>query len=87
MQPDPKPRLSPQETRVLNLLAWGYTPIEVAADMGVSVAWVRELAYSARDKLGARTMFETAVIATHTGLITEDIPTPVGIEDAPKAVR
>ena len=79
MQPDPKPRLSPQETRVLNLLAWGYVYAEIGAEMCVRLDYVRDLAYSARDKLGARTLFEAAVIATRLGLIPDDIPMPVGI--------
>ena len=79
MQPDPKPKLSPQETRVLNLLAWGYVYAEIGAEMCVRLDYVRDLAYSARDKLGARTMFEAAVIATHQGLIAEETPPTGGI--------
>ena len=79
MQPDPKPKLSPQETRVLDLLAWGYIYAEISEEMCVRRDYVKDLAYSARDKLGARTMFEAAVIATHQGIIGEETPPTAGI--------
>lgn len=68
MQPDPNP-LTPQEARIFELLAQGFLYVEIALQMEIKPATVRDYATNARDKLGATTMFEAAVIAERKGLL------------------
>lgn len=65
--------LSAREREVLSLSAQGRSMEEIAAELGVSIARVREHGRTATTKLGARTYTQAVVAAIHEQLI----PTPV----------
>jgi DNA-binding CsgD family transcriptional regulator len=59
-EPAPSEPLSPSELRVVELLAAGDAPKEIAVDLGIAVATVRTHLKRAKRKTGARTLSELA---------------------------
>jgi DNA-binding CsgD family transcriptional regulator len=63
--PSPRPQpLTPAEQRVVDALARGIVPKQIARQLGVSIATVRTHIRNAKRKLGARTLTELVRVAT-----------------------
>ena len=69
MQPDPQPKLTPQQEHFLTCVAQGYHYAEIAPVMGISVQAVKRLAERACDSMGAHTVTQAAVMAAMQGLL------------------
>jgi DNA-binding NarL/FixJ family response regulator len=80
--------LSPQQHRVLELLADGHPVVETAELMGVAVGTVRSHVKALRAKLGARTQLEAVAIlrrVEETGETGEMVPRPRAAADTAEA--
>jgi DNA-binding CsgD family transcriptional regulator len=67
--------LTARQAACLRLAAAGYTERAVALELGISVATVRGHLARARQRLGARSTAQAAVLAVVRGLIVaSDIP-------------
>jgi DNA-binding CsgD family transcriptional regulator len=65
----PRPLLSPVELRIVRGLAAGHSMRELAAELSYSYGYVRELAASAIERLGAQNTTQAVAIAVRRGLI------------------
>jgi DNA-binding CsgD family transcriptional regulator len=69
--------LSPRQNKCLALVASGCTEREVALRLGIATATVRGHLARARERMGARSTCQAAVLAVRAGLL--DTPDTVGV--------
>jgi DNA-binding NarL/FixJ family response regulator len=75
--------LTPREMQVLGLLAGGWSPDEIATDLGISLHTVRTHLARVGTKLGIRSRVEAITRARRDGLLSLREPTPCA-GDGPK---
>ena len=66
------PRLSPRETTVLHLIAWGFTNKEIASRLHLSVKTVEAHKANAMRKLGVASRAEVVRTAVEWGWLAKD---------------
>ena len=66
--------LSPRELQVLEGIARGEKDREIAERLGITQHTVKNHAYDVRQKIGARTRTDAAVLALKAGLLVENRP-------------
>lgn len=69
-------RLTPQENRVLQLLAGGYTPAQICQIMHITERSVRRYMNHLRDKFQARTLFHMLAKAVAMGMAHLNLENP-----------
>jgi DNA-binding NarL/FixJ family response regulator len=69
-KPLPVARLSEQEIRILRKLAWGKRSSEIARNLAISPATLRNHVHHINEKLGTHNRFEGVVHAMHRKLIS-----------------
>jgi DNA-binding NarL/FixJ family response regulator len=69
-----RPKLSPQQERVLSLHAHGLADKEIAERLGLSLRTVRAHMHGAMARLGARTRGEGVLTAVRAGYLEEAEP-------------
>ena len=72
--------LTVREAQVLQLLAWGYTTLEVGENLGITVSTVKNHLANSGLKLNTRGTNRTATVteALRRGIISVGAPSPLG---------
>ena len=68
----PDPPLAPLERQVLAELASGHTNAEIAARLGYSASYIKDVVAAARARLGARDRAHAAALAVTRGIVRHD---------------
>ena len=79
--------LTPRETAVLHLLAWGYLNSEVAVRLGLSVKTIESHKYNAMRKLKIRNRAELVRYAVEHGWMLPEVAPALGAIDSEAMAR
>ena len=85
--PPAAPPLTPRETEVLHHVAAGLQNKEVARNLGLSLATVRNHVHNVLVKLGVHSKLEAVSLSFRNGWIPEAEPTPAAAQRSPSAAR
>jgi two-component system nitrate/nitrite response regulator NarL len=81
------PLLTPRETEVLHQVAAGLQNKEVARNLGLSLATVRNHVHNILVKLGVHSKLEAVSLSFRNGWIPEAEPTPRADQPSPPSSR